>query len=151
MAKQICVNVINEAEKRRRGTAAATGIYPGCVLTKAVDALTNLGSAAEIPLVLIAVEADYLGNNYETAYASGEQVPYIVAQPGDIVYLRLAAGETAVASGAYLKGDSNGTVQTNTTTYANTTFARALEAVDNSGGSSVALIKAEIIEKGPSA
>jgi len=122
---------------------AAGAITPGhLVLKGSGNTLTVLGSAAETP-VYVALEQDTVGKDIDAAYASGDRVPYAVAQPGDEFYGLLAANATAVVVGSLLQAGAGGTVALRTTT--NRIIGTALEAVDNSANGSAVRLRWEAI------
>ena len=84
----------------------------------------------------------------DTAYAIGEIVYYTIPRPGDLVYMWLKAGETAVKGISQLVSDGAGALQVATvdaTTLANSIVGVAAEDKDNSGGGSAVRVLVEII------
>lgn len=82
------------------------------------------------------------------SWASGDTVEYAIAQSGDEVQVRLGSGsaEHNISKGEQLEFAGDGTVQSQGTAGSgNHTKFVALEALDNSGGSSEKLIKARAV------
>lgn len=86
------------------------------------------------------------GPNIDHAYAAAETVGYIFAQPGDVLYMLLKAGEN-VAKGAPLSSDGAGALKAITNAASvvlEAIFGYANEAVDNSGGATPARIRVRV-------
>ena len=86
----------------------------------------------------------------DTPYANNDNCYYGVCSSGAEVYALIAAGNPAIAKGAYLQSAGDGTLEavgagTPGTTFPGVAVAVALEAVDNSGGASPARIIVEIL------
>lgn len=77
----------------------------------------------------------------DTAYAADDLVRVYHAKPGDKINALLEVGAN-VAIGALLESNGAGALQARTTGHP---VARALQAVDNSGGSASARIKVEVL------
>jgi len=99
---------------------------------------------------MFAVEDDVVGQvpnvgmAIDQVYADGDRTYGYICQKGDQVYALCDSGGDAIVFGDLLESAGAGTgtlVKRN----AGTTIARALEAVDNSGGSNAARIKVEIV------
>ncbi|TMV49370.1 hypothetical protein FE783_12705 [Paenibacillus mesophilus] len=142
---------------RKEGAAGAAGIIPGHLVTRnSAGAYVVHGTAGGNAAPTFAAEQDFLGSDINTAYASGDRVQVNYFRPGDEVYTFLDAGQNA-ANGAYLESSGDGTLRVHTapsineggsaTVTVNTRaiVARALEAVNNSGGSDPVRIKAEVL------
>lgn len=106
----------NEADGIRpvyERNAADGNILPGhaLVLTSS-GTVDGAGAAASGPW-LVAIENQYVsgnlsaGANLSTAFTSGEPVPYIYAQPGDLVYMLVGASQT-IAVGDALETEAGG-------------------------------------------
>lgn len=81
-------------------------------------------------------------------WASGDTVEYAIAQRGDELYMRLGSGssEYNISKWEFLEADGNGNLQSaGTTGDENDRLFQALEAVDNSGGSSEAFINVRAV------
>lgn len=133
-----------DANRYRFGIAAEAGIYPG-MLVKGVDSLTKVGADTDLDEIAVVREAEYKGLGLNDVYPNGEEVNYVTCNPGDIVYLRVAAGEAAITDDAYLAPDAGGYVKKAADKSTAGVFAKAQEAVDNSGGSSDTFVRALII------
>jgi hypothetical protein len=79
----------------------------------------------------------------DTNYAVGDRVYGFIANRGDQILALLDTGATAVVFGDLLQSHGDGTLAKRTAS--NTVVARALEAVDNSAGSTYARILVEIL------
>jgi hypothetical protein len=122
---------------------AGGAITPGhCVVLGSGNTVTVQGAAAEGPM-LVALEQDTLGKDIDTAYASGDRVPYAAAGPGDEFYCLVPAAASAIVVGDFLQFGAGGTLIKRTTT--NPIRAIALEAVDNSAGGTAVRIRAEAV------
>lgn len=91
----------------------------------------------------VAIENDIGGDDLDHAYLNGEVVRFAACRSGDEVYALLPASATAVVIGSLLTTVADGTVKLTSTE--GDCIAKALEAVDNSGGSSVARVRIEIL------
>lgn len=105
---------------------------------------TAAGNAAP----MFALENDLVGDGIDNAYAAGETVQYVIAQPGAVIYALLAYGEN-VAIGAMLESASAGALQASVADSSDVQteaiVARALEAVNNTTTDSEARIKVEVL------
>lgn len=92
-------------------------------------------------------EQDYIGQDIDTACASGDRIPYMVGRQGDEVRGLVAAGTSAISKGGPLESAGDGTLQphgTAATGDVDNIVAYATEAVDNSGGSEAVRIAIEV-------
>ena len=122
----------------------ATGkdVTPGMWLEFASGAVQPHSSNAAVPAPkIIAVEAPYRsGAGIDTDYdVDGEEVDFHYAQSGEQFYALLAAGED-IAAQTLLESDGAGGLQAG-----DSTFVRALEAVDNSASYVYARIRVEVL------
>lgn len=81
-------------------------------------------------------------------YAIGETVHYAVGRPGEVYYMWLKAGETAVKGITQLVSDGAGALQAETvdaSTLANSVVGVPAESYDNSGGGSRVRLLVEIV------
>lgn len=135
---------------RKEGVASGA-ITPGHLIEfgGANDLQVN-SQAAKNARKAFAVENDLVGNGITDAYASGDQVQYVVAGAGVEIYALLAAAATAVEKGDALESAGDGTLRIQSTdaatddTQRDSVVAYALEDVDNSAGATTARIKVEI-------
>jgi hypothetical protein len=97
-------------------------------------------TAAGATSPVFACESSYTGGSIDADYVQHDTVPAWHAQRGDQVYALLDTGQN-VAAGALLNSAGDGSLQSGTTN----PVARALEAVNNSGGSTHARIKVEVL------
>lgn len=131
---------------------AAVALTPGELLAfNAGENLIPHGNAGQNAQKLFAVEDPYVDPRTTTNpaidvdYAANSRARYLHAQPGDVIYAFLAAGQN-VAKGAPLQSDGAGALQAHTpqavdeggtgtyTIYLHAIVGYAEEAVDNSGG-----------------
>ena len=89
-------------------------------------------------------EYDIEGQGVTDAYAANDIGLYAVMSKGSEVLARVAAGAAAIAAGAPLRVQTDGTVLT-ATVGTHHVVATAMEAVDNSGGGTEVFIKVEIV------
>lgn len=114
------------------------------------------GTAKEIVTPAFVVENELLGSEITVDYAALDNVVYEVMPPGSEVLARLPASAAAVVIGDLLESAGDGTLrkqtpfsQSGSTPFAVTAeghaIARAIEAVDNSGGGTEVFIKVEVL------
>jgi hypothetical protein len=116
------------------------------------------GTAKQKAQPTFAVEYENLLPNKSSAggiddnYSSGDLVQAETVKPGAWVYALVAASATAITKGALLESAGDGTLKLITDftdaeidSIGGGAIARALEAVDNSGGGTQARIRVEII------
>jgi hypothetical protein len=132
--------------------AAGAGITPGHLLN-----LTSSGTvvvhpnAAKNAIPMFALEKDFVGKDISTAYVATEQVQCLLPQRGAEIYALVPAAAAAIVIGDYLESVGDGTLKKVATDTATddtqriSVIARALEAVDNSGGGSPARIRVEVV------
>lgn len=142
----------------KEGTAEAA-ITPGELVERdatdgQIQAHGTAGGNASPSFANIKAE---LGGDLDDAYAADEQIRWFTASPGVEVYALVAASAAAIAIGDYLESAGDGTLRKKTaqavneagtatyTIYTSALVARALEAVDNSAGTTEARIKVEVI------
>ena len=128
---------------------AEEAINPGH-LVEIITASANRGqvqkngtAGARIPRKF-AIENDYVGEDITDAYSTGDRVKVVTFQPGEHVYVKLAASAAAIVEGDILTPHSDGTMAKHSTA-AHEKMAIALEDVDNSSGTSEVFLAAEII------
>jgi hypothetical protein len=137
--------------------ASGNTIYPGMLLEVTGDngdgdpTLAPVSTVdAEVPFrVALVPESPPKGNDsddpIEHEYSAGENVQYYVARAGDeIQNALLGNGENVSGLPQALGANSDGSLATTTTNGA--TLARALEDIDNSGGSDQGGISAARID-----
>jgi len=106
--------VLKSANRHDEGVAAAA-LYPGHVVEKTsastspatVQKQTSYGKTGER---LIAVEDALQGKTTTQAFATGDIVPLLMADPGDLALLRLPAAAAAVTKGDKLLLNGDGCV-----------------------------------------
>lgn len=97
---------------------------------------TAAGAAATV----FARENSMVGKSIDDTYVQNDTVPAWHCRSGDWVYALLDTGQN-VAAGALLNSAGDGSLQSGSTN----AIARALEAVNNSGGAAHARIRVEIL------
>jgi hypothetical protein len=163
MAKTAPRTILLRGRGYRDELEAAGAITPGHLVMRNSSNKAVVCSADALPAATkFAVEAEHLGNpanasgDIDQAYASGDLVQIEHVGPGCHVLAIVAAGAAAIAIGDNLQSAGDGTLEKATLgsqlTTGNYTYtapgivlAKALEAVDNSGGSDPVRIKVEII------
>ena len=88
-----------------------------------------------------------VGGTIDTDYAAGDTVRFLKAQKGDVINALVIDGTAAIALNAVVSSDGAGGMVTAVAGLAIDAgiVGRALEAVDNSGGSAPVRIKVEIM------
>lgn len=131
--------------------AAGGAITPGHLITYETDGEVAVHAGAALnAFPMFALENDVVGKGIADAYATGDRCYFVVPQRGAEVAALVKHGEPAIVIGDLLESNGDGTL---TKTTAPTVaignvrhiVARALEAVDNSGGSVPVRIKVEIL------
>lgn len=151
MASSTPNTIVLKGNGVRKERLAGGTITPGhLVLINTSDQVVVHPNAAQNARKMFAVENDIEGEGIDDNYTSGDTVQFETFQPGDEVYALVAALATAVTIGAALESAGDGTLRIQTAdaasdqTQRDAVVAYAKEAVDNSGGSSVARIKVEV-------
>lgn len=130
---------------------ADEAITPGALLERTATGFANHGTAAGNAAASFADINPEIGRGLDTDYADGDQIRVAFCAPGVEVNALVAAGADAITAGDYLESAGDGTlrlVATDTDTpqgLREGIVARALEAVDNSGGGSAVRIKVEVV------
>lgn len=151
-------NILLKGDPIRKERVAEAAITPGMLVEiTATGTIQAHGDAGEDASPTFAVEQDFLGASITDAYAAGDQVQYVYCRPGDEIYAWLSGNED-VAIGALLESDGAGALQAftaqevdeggaaNYTIYTRAVVARALEAVDTTGGGGAAArIRVEVV------
>ena len=96
--------------------AAASVITPGNLIElTSSGTVQNHSTEGGNALPMFALEDELHGRGIEDDYAAADKVQCWVAQPGEIVYARLADGES-VAPGDFLESAGGGTLKKHTAT-----------------------------------
>lgn len=103
----------------------------------------TLAGADSRGVLRITRENDLVGKTIDDSYAEGEQVYTHVPVSGDILQLRIPAGQAAISRGDLLARGVNGLLVP--VDPDGVAVAEAEENLDNSGSSETALINARII------
>jgi hypothetical protein len=119
---------------------ASEAITPG-MLVKGVTTIAKQSVAALNHPRAFALEREELGNDIDTAYASGDVVKVGVFNGGQRVYALIASGQNITADGK-LEAAADGTLRALNSGVA---IARALESVNNAAGPSNARLRVEVI------
>ena len=129
-------------------SAAGSAIIPGMLIEEIAAGTVQEHSGAGLNAQrLFALTNLPVGGDIDDAYGAGVTVRYGAAHSGQEVFGLLAAGATAVIIGTVLESAGDGTVRIVTADAATDTAQRdaiagyAIEAVDNSGGGTVARLK----------
>jgi hypothetical protein len=153
MAKSFYSTIAIQGCEVRKEALADEAIIPGQLLRFDADEELEKHATAGGVLVnkLVALESPTAAPGttqaIDTAYAIGEIVYYAIPRPGDVCYMFLAAGETAVKGISQLVSDGAGALQVATvdaTTLVNSIVGVPAEDKDNSGGGSAVRVLVEI-------
>lgn len=140
--------------------AAGVAITPGYLIERnATDEFIPHAGAALNAIPMFAKENDVIGKDIDTDYAIGDNVIAFMPQRGAEVYALVPAAAAAIVINDLLESAGDGTLRkvVDEPAVANTVavgemsnsreaiVARAVEAVDNSGGGVEARIKVEIV------
>lgn len=120
-------------------TAATGTILPGALIELAsATTVTPVATADKFHARMFAVEAATapLVNtpNINQAYASGDNVNYIYAQPGDLVYAIVGASQTVVVGSRLAANGTAGQLSVEATNVDGTIVGIAEEAVSTGAG-----------------
>lgn len=130
-------------DKEAPTKSSGSVISPGYLVSRASDGTVIphgvSGGAAE---PLYAQENFLMGHDINTAYSSPDTCLLLAGKSGCEVQARVPASAAAIVIGDDLMSNGDGTLVKKTST--NVVVARALQAVNNSGGSSQAFIIVEI-------
>ena len=136
----------------RKERISAAAITPGYLVDfNAAGLVLKHAGAGLNASAAFAVEDELNGKAITEAWASGDQVVYEIMPSGSEVYALVAAAAAAIVIGDELESAGDGTLRKLTVDVAtdNTqriaVVARAIEAVDNSGGGTEARLKVEIV------
>lgn len=89
----------------------------------------------------IALENDLIGKDINDAYATGDRVRYGSFHQGQEVNVKVAASASAIVKGNDIEAAGDGTVRLRTS---GTVIGYALNAVDNSSGTTETFLKIEV-------
>lgn len=149
--------VVLKGYPMRKEAIANESITPGHLLNlNSSGKLIKHAGAAKSASAMFAIENEVWSNTnafgtIDTAYGANYNVLYGIFQPGDEVYALVAAGASAIVVGDLLESAGDGTLRKVATDSATSQderradVARALTAVDNSGGSAAVRIVVEIL------
>lgn len=122
---------------------AAGTITPGMLIEVTNADKVQAHSTAKGPAITaFAVENDLEGKEISDNYSANDYVQSEIYRPGDEVLTFVKAGGSALVIGDFLESAGNGSLQKYTDGYI---IAQALEAVDNSGGGSMARLKVRVL------
>ncbi len=154
MASTTSHTIVLQGGAVRREDLANVALTPGELLrVNANEKLEPHGAAGGVLVgKLFALESPTAPPGITEAidedYAVDDIVYYAEAQPGDVVYAFLAAGETAVKGVTQLQSDGAGALQAETvdaTTLANSIVGVPAEDVDNSGGGTRVRLRVRVL------
>ncbi len=122
---------------------AAGTITPGMLVeVTTADKLQAQSTASVKALLAVAVENDLEGKEISDNYVADDYVQSEILRPGDEFYGFIVASGTAVSIGNMMEAAGDGSFKKFNT---GVVLAQALEAVDNSGGGSMARIKLRVV------
>lgn len=117
---QVLLNVNGDERPVDERRAAAADIKPGHLLALSGGQVIRHATAGAPLVKRVAIEHGFRNTgatkNIETPYPTGDTVPFIYPQPGDLLYMILRQGEN-VAAGALLEAATDGEVRAYTTGY----------------------------------
>lgn len=123
--------------------ATALGaITAGMLVERAAGGVQAHSTAGGAGTTAFANEYCLTGQGIDDAYETGDNVIFTDYPAGASVYALVPAAAAAIAEGALLQSNGDGTLIL--AAAGDNVVARALEAVDNSGGASAARIRVEI-------
>lgn len=149
----------------REGLCTNAAITPGMLLAVSAQPAGVSGTndsrilgvrphnvAGGLATAAFAREPDIFGGSIDTQYLVGDTVLYSEFRKGDMVYA-LLADEANVAVGAFLQSAGDGTLAAvaagdggaDPVTFPGNAVARAMQAVNNTGGTGPVRIKVEIL------
>lgn len=135
----------------QKEAAAGGAITPGMLINYTTSSTVVVHASADANAVpMFALENEDVGKDLNSAYASGEQTRFILPERGAEIYALLPASAAAVVVGDLLASNGAGYLKktaapTVAITNVTSIVARALEAVDNSGGGSPVRIRVEVV------
>lgn len=94
----------------REEKLAGGTIYPGHLVMGSAGTLIKQNAQGVNARPWFALEDAFQGKTITQAYVSGDRVNYHIAQPGDVIYARLAAGAAAVVADDVVVPAGDGTV-----------------------------------------
>lgn len=151
------IMVQNFGMKREESQAAGT-IKPGMLIQENSSgyyvAHATAGGNAE---AMFAIEDELRGRNIDQNYTSGDRVQSVICRPGDVVYCRIANGQS-ITRNDFLESNGDGYMKKHTpdvdssantgTIYLKAIVLKALESVDmsdSSGADPTGLCKARVV------
>jgi len=119
----------------------AAGILPGHLVIETGGLVGVNATADALAQKLFAQTKLSIAGDIDTAYASGETVSYGAYHAGQEVSALVAAGATAIPDGSPVASAGDGTLKVGTVA---TAIGYATEALDNSGGATVARLSIRV-------
>lgn len=134
MAKNQVVLIGRTPTRKEYAKIATTGMRPGeLVIINGSGELARGAVAAAAQEVLILLEDDLQGKTINDTYTAGDVAPYLIAQRGDVVNLRLKTGNTITLGEALDAAGALGEVQECTVATTKQIIAWAQEARSTEG------------------
>lgn len=148
------------ADRKRENDAQANGAFtPGDIIerdsiqtggAKDLFEVTAHGTDNALTALLVALEYAKTGRGIDSDYADGEHVEYWKAETGDQLYMNLEGGQNLATSGNadVSVGDKLGSAGTGALRGGvsdSAALVEALETVTNSGSSTTARVRVEVI------
>ena len=134
---------------RKEKLAGEAGILPGHLLEfSSGEVVThNVADGVARP-IRVAVESDTVNPSataiIDVPYADGDNVYYVVGQPGDVLYMLLADGQNAVEGVSVLVSNADGTLKiaaaVDATLIAGAQVGVPAESLNNSSGNPARLL-----------
>ena len=151
MAANRTIRLKGTGLRKERLVKTGSTITPGMLVDTDSGGVLEHAGAGLNATPAFAVENEVVGKTIDDNYAADENCLYEVMQVGTEVHALVAASAAAIVEGNFLESDGAGYLRIQTTdtatddTQRRSTVARAMEAVDNSGGGSPARIIVEVV------
>lgn len=159
MATQRTIRLKGSGLRKEGLVATGVTITPGMLVDTDSTGVILHGDAAENAVPAFAVENEVVGEGIDTDYVAESNCIYEVMQRGTEVHALVAASAVAIVEGDFLESDGAGMLRllVDEPAVADTVavglisnsraanVARAMEAVDNSGGGVPARIIVEVV------
>ena len=131
--------------RQRRQALADAAFTPGAALELTATGFKKNSVAATLDELLIALENVAVAGDLDTAYAAGDFAQAFIPVTGDEIYVLVAAAAPAIVLNDKLILTATGTFAKAAAQTGKEIKAKALEAVDNSGGGSEVRIKVRVL------
>ena len=151
MAANRTIRLKGTGLRKERLVKTGSTITPGMLVDTDSGGVLEHAGAGLNAAPLFAVENEVVGKEIDDDYIADENCLYEAMQLGAEVHALLAANAAAIVEGDFLQSAGDGTLRILTASAATaqdarrSTVARALEAVDNSAGTTIVRIIVEVV------